>query len=171
MNHPGLPARRYLSGGSTLTDDERARIRGKITELRSVIESDDGAENRKSRLVLVANLLMAYPIANGTQEAGRARAEAYLSALDDVPPWAIAEAIKRWHRAECGSGFNYRWAPAPAELRQISLERIQPARTTITQLEAVLNAITLERAMDPTPIETRVVSTSGRLTVIDMKRA
>ena len=153
-----------------MTDDERSCIRRKIAELRAASEADDGAENRKARLGLVANLLLASPIANGTQEAGRARAEAYLVALDDIPPWAIAEAIKRWHRGECGYGYNYRWAPAPAELRELSIERLRPAKETIARLEAVLGALSLERAMDPSPIEPEVKSASGSVVQIRMRR-
>jgi hypothetical protein len=171
IKHEGLPTRTYLSGQLTLTDDERFCIRRKIAELCAACEADDGTENRKARLGLVANLLLAFPIPNGTSEAGRARAEAYLLALDDIPPWAIAEAIKRWHRGECGHGYNYRWAPAPAELRALSLERLRPAKETIAHLEAVLRALSLERAMDPAPIDTVVESESGRVVRIGMRRA
>jgi hypothetical protein len=154
-----------------LTDEQRFCIRRKIAELRAACEADDGTENRKGRLGLIANLLLAFPITNGTSEAGRARAEAYLLALDDVPPWAIAEAIKRWHRGECGDGYNYRWAPAPAELRALSMERLLPAKETIAHLEAVLGALSLERAMDPSPIAPEVKSESGRVVRIGMRRA
>jgi hypothetical protein len=48
---------------------------------------------------------------------------AYLSAIDDVPPWAVAEAIRRWHRGEGGGkDANYRFAPAPAELRYAAMQ-------------------------------------------------
>jgi hypothetical protein len=114
--------------------------------------------------------LLASPVANGTQEAGRARAEAYLVALDDIPPWAIAEAIKRWHRGECGHGYNYRWAPAPAELRELSNERLRPAKETIAHLEALLGALSLERAMDPSPVDPEVTSESGCVVRIGMRR-
>lgn len=153
-----------------MTDDERFCIRRKIAELRAASEADDGIENRKARLGLVANLLLASPIANGTSEAGRARAEAFVSALDDIPPWAIAEAIKRWHRGECGHGYNYHWAPAPAELRELSMERLRPAKETIAHLEAVLGALSLERAMDPAPIDPVVESEGGRVVRIGMRR-
>ena len=154
-----------------MTDEERFCIRRKIAELRAVCEADDGTENRMARLGLVANLLLAFPIPNGTSEAGRARAEAFLSALDDIPPWAIAEAIKRWHRGECGQGYNCCWAPAPAELRELSTERLRPAKETIAHLEAVLAALSLERAMDPAPIDPVVESESGRVVRIGMRRA
>ena len=171
IKQEGLPTRRYLSGQLTLTDEERFCIRRKIAELRAACEADDGTENRMARLGLVANLLLASPIPNGTSEAGRARAEAYLSALDDIPPWAIAKAINLWHRGECGHGYDYRWAPVPAELRKLSMEHLRPAKETIAHLEAVLGALSLERAMDPAPIDPVVKSESGRVVQIGMRRA
>jgi hypothetical protein len=149
-----MRTRRYLSGGLTLTADERARIGAKVAELRSISESDDSTENQKSRLGILATMLMAYPMAGGSEETGRARAGAYLLALDDVPPWAINVAVRRWHRGEGGgNGANYRFAPAPAELRGAAMQVLQPAKQTIAHLTSVLNALTIERAMDPAPIE------------------
>jgi hypothetical protein len=165
VQHPGLPVRKYLSGGTILTAEERARISAKLLELRTVSESDDSAENQKSRLGLVANMLMAYPMAGGSEETGRARSQAYLIALDDVPPWAIADTIKLWHRGQCGPDHNYRFAPAPAELRGAAMNLLQPVKQVIAHLESLLNAMTLERAMDPTPIE-RAPSAAPRLRAI-----
>lgn len=153
MNHPGRPARKYLAGGLKLTDDKRAEIQRVIDHLRGICFADSTPENRKAQLGLVASMLLAYPVAGGSAEAGKARAEAYLFSLDDLPPWAIQEAIRLWHRGECGSDFNYRWAPAPAELRNISVDRLKGGRETIAHLEDVLSALTLERAMDSKPIE------------------
>lgn len=152
MNHPGLPPRKYLAGGLTLSTEERARIAAKVSELEAISISDDSQENQKSRLGLVANMLMAYPTAGGSEETGRARAGAYLMALDDVPPWAIAEACRRWHRGEGPKDANYRFAPAPAELRFAAMEVLQPAKQTIAHFNALLTALTIERAMDPAPI-------------------
>jgi hypothetical protein len=99
-------------------------------------------------------MLLAYPMAGGSAESGKARGEAYLDALDDVPPWAMAEAIRKWHRGECGPDHNYRFAPAPAELRYAVMQILQPAKQTIAHLTGILNALTIERAMDPAPLET-----------------
>lgn len=154
IQHPGMSVRKYLSGGLTLSTDERARISGRVAELQGICESDDGTENRKVRLGLIGSMLMAYPTSGGSEEAGRARAGAYLVALDDVPPWAIAEAVRRWHRGEGGfSGSNYRFAPAPAELRFAAMHILQPAKQAISHLNSILSALTIERAMDPAPIE------------------
>lgn len=148
-----MPMRKYLSGGLILTDSERARIGAKVAEMQAISESDTDPENQKSRLGIVANMLMAYPMSGGSEETGRARAMAYLAALDDVPPWAVADAVRRWHRGECGSDHNYRFAPSPAELRHAVMDILQPAKQTIAHLSSILTALTIERAMDPAPIE------------------
>jgi len=154
VRHPGQRVRKYLSGGLTLTADVRARIASHLSDLRAIGRSDTSEPNQKARLATIASMLMAYPVAGGGSEAaGKARAEAYLSALDDVPPWAVAEAVKRWHKGQFSGEHNYRFAPAPAELREGCMAVLQPALQTIAHLEDVLNACTLEDAMDPAPLE------------------
>lgn len=153
VRHPGQPTRKYLAGGLTLTADIRARIEAQVAQLRNIADADDGQENRKARLGLIASMLMAYPMANGSEESGKARAQAYLGALDDVPPWVIADAIKRWHKGQFSGEHNYRFAPAPAELREGCMSILQPAKQTIAHLEDVLTASTIDEAMDPNPRE------------------
>jgi hypothetical protein len=147
-----------------LTADVRTRIGARLAEMRAVAEADDGQENRKSRLALIASMLMAYPMAGGSEESGKARAQAYLAALDDVPPWAIADAIKRWHKGQFSGEHNYRFAPAPAELREGCMHILQPAKQTIAHLEDVLSASTIDEAMDPAP--RAAAATMPRLKVI-----
>lgn len=155
-----------------MTDDLRAQIDRHLVELKAVALAPDDNENRKARLGLVAQMLMAYPVA-GTQEAGRARAEAYLAALDDLPPWAVADAIRRWHRGECGDGYNYRWAPAPAELRGIARQPLEPALDAIRHLQDVLEAPSIEEAMDPkwTKPTAQISSERGQVLSLTMRRA
>lgn len=136
-----------------MSTEERGRIAAKVAELEAISLSDTSSENQKSRLGLVANMLMAYPMSGGSEEAGRARAGAYLSAIDDIPPWAIAEAVRRWHRGEGPVSSNFRFAPAPAELRFAAMQVLQPAKQTIAHLTSILNALTIEEAVDPRPIE------------------
>lgn len=122
--------------------------------MHAIADADDGQENRKSRLALIASMLMAYPMAGGgSEETGKARAQAYLLSLDDVPAWAIAEAIKRWHKGQFSGDHNYRFAPAPAELREGAMHLLQGAKQTIAHLEDVLAASSIEEAMDPNPRE------------------
>ena len=153
-----------------MTDDERFRIRRKIAELRAALEAHDGTEKHLVRLELVKDLLLSYPISNGTSEAGRARAAAYLMASTIFRSGPIAEVIKRWHRGECGHGYNSRWAPAPAELRELSLECLRPVKETIAHFEAVLGAMSLERAMNPAPIDPVVELENGQAVQLRMRR-
>jgi hypothetical protein len=51
------------------------------------------------------------------------------------------------------------------------MEQLRPAKETIAHLEAVLGALSLERAMDPAPIDPVVKSESGRVVRIGMRRA
>lgn len=147
---PGLPIRRYLSGGSTLSTTERARAE----ELLAALDLQSmAADERQEQFTIIAKMLLTYPVANASAETGKARGEAYLEALSDIPATVIAEAIKRWNRGEAGQEHDYRWAPAPAVLRQVCQRVLMPVREAADDLRNLLSAVSLERAMDPTPID------------------
>ena len=148
LNQDGGPPVRYLSGGLTLTDELRGRIERKLGELKPFVVAETSPEVRRTHLALITKMLVTYPLPGASSETGKARSEAYCYVVEDIPPWVLNDAIRAWHRGECGSEYNYRWAPAPAELRQICLDRIQSGRDTISHLEAVLAAPTLEEAMN-----------------------
>lgn len=150
VQHPGIPMRRYLSGGSTLTDSDRKRATELLAELEAATKS--AGDVRKEQFGLISKLLLTYPIANASAESGTARGGAYLEALDDVPPGVLAEAVKRWNRGEAGQDHDYRWAPAPAVLRHVCLRVMDPLREAATDLKKLLEAMSIERAMDPTPL-------------------
>lgn len=105
----------------------------------------------KAMLMVISKMLMAYPSAAMTNEMIEARAESYLDAVLDLPPWAVAQAVKSWNRGECGER-NYNFAPAPAILRETTKQILEPYRQALSKIDAVLNALTLDRAMDSTPL-------------------
>lgn len=144
---PGQGIRRYLAGGLKLTDDERAEAKLLADTIRAALVAHDDASGRKGRLGIIGKMLLAYPMAGSSEAAGKARGEAYLAALDDVPPWAIDAAVRRWHRGECGEQ-NYNFAPAPAILRAIAKPLLEPYREAVEHIEAVLTAGTLDDAME-----------------------
>lgn len=146
-----------------MTAEQRARISAKMREIEQFTAVRQDRETREATLGLVGKMLMAYPMAGSSAEAGAARGEAYLISLDDVPPWAIAEAIRRWHKGQCGADHNYRFAPAPAELRECAISLLRPAIQTLQHLELVLGALTLEEAMDPA---TQPAASAPRLRVV-----
>src|SRR5262245_24990953 len=59
-------------------------------------ERDEAAA--KATLVTVTKLLLALPSAKLSETGAEARGEAFMVALEDVPCWATAEAVKGWYR-------------------------------------------------------------------------
>lgn len=71
-------------------------------------------------LVIVSKMLKALSGQRLDESASEAAAEAYMAAIEDIPVWAIGEAMRRWYRGACGDAYNYRWRPQPAELHKIA---------------------------------------------------
>ena len=158
---PGLPPRKYLSGGLTLTDSDRRRAEAFRKQLVLASRVIPTQETRKAQFALITKMLLTYPVANASAQSGTARGEAYLEAIDDVAPEILAEAIKRWNRGEVGE-HDYRWAPSPAVLRAVCAKIVEPLIAAAHDLEALLSAASLDRAMDPKPIEPETVPTLRR---------
>ena len=74
-------------------------------------EADDAYAQKT--LVAVSKMLMTLAGRDAGGMAGEARGEAYMAALEDIPYWAVEEAIRHWYRGECGA-HDYRWPPDPA---------------------------------------------------------
>lgn len=140
-----------------MSTEDRARA----VQLKSEIEKTASTVDRQTSFGLIAKLLLAYPVGNASEESGKARGEAYLEALSDISPSVLAEAIRRWNRGEAGPEHDYRWAPAPAILRLICNEIRAPLEDIARDLGQLLSAVSMDRAMDPTPLtedERKIVS-------------
>lgn len=131
-----------------------------LTQLRAASTSPDDPDQRKQRLAIVAKMLLTYPMAGASTETGRARAEAYLDALDDVPPWALAAAVKAWHRGEAGE-HDYRWAPAPAVLRAAAMKQIESFKPAIEHVQMLLAAVPIDEVMRAPSPEDRAYVNAG----------
>jgi hypothetical protein len=131
-----------LSLPSARHRQELENHRAKLSELLEQKPVAD-QEYAKQSFVLIAKLLLAKPARNVGPEATEAKIEAYLMALDDVPWWAVANAIRKWHRGECDSwrgheNYDYRWAPESADLRRIALRVTDNLKDRISKIEKVL---------------------------------
>lgn len=74
-----------------------------------------------------------------------ARSDVYLDVLDDVPCWAVENAVRRWFRHDCGTDergkqHDYRWAPDPGTLRKIAQEDCSAFGERIWKIQRVLDA-------------------------------
>lgn len=85
-------------------------------------------------------------MAGASAASGRARIDAYSVALDDVPSWAVATAITKWHRGDCGSDMNYTFAPAPAILRDLAKRELEPVALWLNRMQSLLAATDFETA-------------------------
>lgn len=144
---PGQPTRTYLAGGLKLTDQERREATSALARIKAATTADDQPETRKQRHAIVSRMLLTYPMTGASAESGKARGEAYLEALDDLPPWVIAAAVRRWNRGGAGEEHDYRWAPAPATLRKIALAELADVKPIVLHLESLLSAVLPEEAI------------------------
>jgi len=75
----------------------------------------------------------------------------YLEAVGDIAPWALDAAIRRWVRGDV-ENINVDFAPSPGTLRRICETELEPFSKQIGQLKRLLSAVSIDRAMDPTPL-------------------
>jgi hypothetical protein len=90
-----------------------------------------------------------------SDSAADARLEMYEFALEDIPPWAVDMARRRWARRDVPSSVknaNFSFAPSPGDLRAICLDSMAPYQGHLAEMRRLLSAVTLERAMDPTAL-------------------
>jgi hypothetical protein len=119
---PTLPA------SLTLSPAERAELERYVAGLGGLCDQTpaNGVVWEADVLVMITEMMYALPSNQQSEAAVAAVGKWFLRALDDVPTWAVAAALNRWNKADCGSNergqpYDYHWRPAPAELRRLSL--------------------------------------------------
>jgi hypothetical protein len=127
--------------------DEIARHVRELDALCGPTPADD-PEAEGAMLIVIAKMMAALPSVAQTEAGGEARGEAYLAALDDLPPWAVSSAMRKWHHGDCGKNnlgkpYDYKWPPAPAELRSIAEVELWRVKARATRLRDLLRAETL----------------------------
>lgn len=93
-------------------------------------------------LAVLTKMMMVLPGQRLSEVGVEATGEVYMDSLDDVPTWAVAEAIRKWNRAQSPvlnikQPHDFRFRPAPAILRQladIEAARMQHRVLTLDQL-------------------------------------
>ncbi|MCK1430889.1 hypothetical protein [Bradyrhizobium sp. 87] len=113
-----------------------------IQELTEVLAMTPYEDQRHGELTMtiVTKMTLVLPSRESGDLAGEARGEAYMAALEDVPSWAVQEAMRRWYRAECGPKHDYKWQPAPATLRELALIEVYRVMGTRRKLNDLLIA-------------------------------
>ena len=135
-----------LRANLILAPAERVEVERHIEDLDALCKQTpfDGAEWEGATLIVLTKLMLALPSSQQNEAGAEASGEAFQAALDDVPTWAVAAAVRRWYRGDCGENergqpYDYHWRPAPAELRRIALVekwRVQHRAETLRKLLA-----------------------------------
>jgi hypothetical protein len=131
-----------LPANALLSEPERAVVRGHIAELLPLLAATPAQDRNaaKQTLALVTKMMLALPARKMDEKGTTATGEAYTIALDDVPTWGVAAALRRWYRGECGPEYDCAWRPAMADLRKLSLTSIAQIKWRMVQLNRLLNA-------------------------------
>jgi hypothetical protein len=174
---PGQKTRLSLPAEMMLTASERAGLEQRLVAIKTIITGSNltTAECSKARLSLLTKMLLAFPTSgNSSDAAADARGDIYDDAVEDIPPWALSAAIKRWVKGDVPDlrlgALNFHFAPAPAVLLAICKLELADFRAQASAIEKLLACITLERAMDPTPIPINVKSEGGRVLSFSPRR-
>lgn len=129
-----------------MNERERAEIERHVAGLDDLCSQSPANADGYEAITLLAltKMMLTLPSVQQNEAAAEAAGEAYQAALDDVPHWAAKSAIRRWYRGDCGLNeagrpYDYRWRPAPADLRRIALAekwRVKSRAETLRRLLA-----------------------------------
>ncbi|MBR1287574.1 hypothetical protein JQ597_36525 [Bradyrhizobium sp. AUGA SZCCT0177] len=153
MTPAGL--RKHIQG--TFDETQREAARNIKNELeRDLVPADPNLAHQQ-RLMLIGPMLLVYPTSDPSEETTMARGAAYLESLDDIPPWALADAIRQWNRGEAGDQ-HYAFMPPPAVLRGLALshlvvERMRQLLIAAPSLEAALRDESKSQNADSEPFK------------------
>jgi len=138
---PTLPSHLMLS------KIERAEIQRAIGVLIELCERtpERDVEFEGATLIVITKMMLALPSSQQNEAAAEATGEAFQVALDDLPTWAVAGAMRKWYRGECGLNergdpFDYRWRPSPADLRRLAFIERYRVLGQVRTLERLLEA-------------------------------
>ena len=119
------------------TGAQRAAIARRIEELDYA--SQPGPEN--AVISIIGDLILEYAPSRPDEAVIAAKTDGYLDAVEDLPAWAIREAIRRWRRGECdASAHDLEFAPKPARLKRIAEGIATVASGQASRLRRILAA-------------------------------
>ena len=127
--NPTIPAELALN------QQQRRAVLVRVNEL----EEAETACDVDHTVAAVLEMLEAFPSANLSDAQARNKMKGYMTALEDVPTWAVVEACRRWLRARAGDQ-KYDYAPSPPRLRKIADEVLFAFRAQLHFLQQLLKA-------------------------------
>lgn len=122
-----------------LGKEQKMVVEKHIAALTNILAMTPYEDVRHGELTLttVSKMTMVLPCKESGDLAGEAKGEAYMAALEDVPNWAVQEAMRKWHRSEYGDKYDYVWQPGPSTLRDLAMietYRVMATRRKLTEI-------------------------------------
>jgi hypothetical protein len=140
--------KKYLSHGvQPLTEEQREFVDARIDALTFELSPSFGDDNAK--LVMVTEMLMTLAGGTPSTQETKAKANAYLYALRDTPAWAVRAAINSWYEGKARDipEAEFRWPAAPAILRRVCDDVLQPFKDALADLTTLRDAKPLDETM------------------------
>jgi hypothetical protein len=142
---PTLPENLILNSSEKQAVHQHIEHLGKFLSLEApILYRDQLLTNDQAHAATVAHLLMTGGGHKLDKEAADALTEDYLDAIEDLPAWAVRDALRKWNRAESvkldGKTHNFDWRPTPPTLRRLSQHAMTAVKTRKLHLERLLEA-------------------------------
>lgn len=130
------------------TPGQRIAIENHVAHLRKLDSETPHKSNDAAKMtfVYISDMMKVLASQVMDERGAEATADAYMTALDDVPFWATNAAITRWYRGQCGKdergdSHQYKWRPDPATLRRIAVMEQLRVVAPVPALENILKAV------------------------------
>lgn len=134
-----------------LNSSERRLVEQHVAVLSRFLDLEEPFEMREKMMsndnaigVMIAALL----VKKGSRmdaAISEALSEDYLDALEDMPAWAVREAVRKWNRSESPQldkkPHDFNWRPEPPTLRRLAQLERWGVEGRIVQLKRILNAV------------------------------
>jgi hypothetical protein len=139
---PTLPPRLVLKAVEREVIEDHMQLLNKLGGPTPI----DNAEAEAVTLVAITEMMLVKPAARQNETSAEARGKAYMEALDDLPPWTVHAAIRRWNRGDVGKNpdgtplFDCHWAPESSDLRALASAELLRVQGLSKRLGAILAA-------------------------------
>ncbi len=133
---------RYLTSGlPQLSDTERAEL--ELVERNLLDAVRPAAGDDVAKLAAVTKMLVALSGSNVVDDAvALAKSEAYMTALSDVPAWAVHEAVEGWYAGTVKDvrPDDFKWEPGPGRLAIVCRSLLEPLQEEAERARWLLDA-------------------------------
>lgn len=122
------------------SEAQRAAATAHCQQLRALCQRtpEKGDDWAKATMEVLTRMFLSLPSRKESAASADVKMDSYLEALDDVPSWAVAEAMRGWYRGTHSDEYDFSWAPAPAVLRKLSVAESLKFEFRAREIEKVM---------------------------------